>query len=198
MSDALHQYFKQFTWSPQPKNGAKPLERRMFKVADLPVRGQHLGFGDAWAAPNDSVTVPVPAGIHEVHVEAFSYGTDGRIGRLMVYLPGAEPVRGKLAGEFGVDVAAAAVFDGDVLEVFMNEDEESWESWLDGYTNRDYEELDVAGVYPCEEADTAMVYCSTGFGDGSYEVFELVRDGRVVGAEAVFLKPDQGFFEYDD
>lgn len=198
MSDALRQYFKQFTWSPQPEDGAKPLERRQFKVADLPIRGASLGFGDAWAAPNDAVTVDVPAGTYEVHVEAFSYGTDGRIARLMVYLPGAAPIRGEAVGEFGVDVAAAAVFDAEVLEGFMDDDEESWEGWLDEYTARDYEELDVAGVYPCPDADTAMVYCSTGFGDGSYEVFELRRYGQVVGAEAVFLRPDQGYFEYDD
>lgn len=198
MSDHLRAYFKQFTWSPQPEGGAKPLERRLFKVADLPVRGKHLGFGDAWAAPNDAVTVPVPPGTYEVHVEAFSYGTDGRIARLIVHLPGAAPVRGKAIGEFGVDVATAAVFDADVLEDYMDDDEESWEGWLDEYTTRDFEELDMAGLHPCPDADTAMVYCSTGFGDGSYEVFELLREGRVVGAEAVFLRPDQGFFEDDD
>lgn len=198
MSDALRQYFSQFTYSPQPEDGAPPLEWRQFKVADLPIRGACLGFCDAWATPNDAVTVDVPAGTYEVHVEAFSYGTDGRIARLMAFLPGVTPIRGKAVGEFGVDVATAAVFDVEVLERFMDSDEAAWEGWIDGYTMREYDELDRAGLYPCADAGTAMVYCSTGFGDGSYQVFELVRDGLVVGAEAVFLQPEQGYFEYDE
>lgn len=195
MSDAIRQFFSQFTYDPLPAKGTQPVERRMFSIGVLDVLGKHLVFCDSWATPNDGVMVEVASGCYEVFVEGQSYGTDGRIARLVVKQPNTVPVRGSKRGSFGVDVASAAVCDGDVLESWASSSEEAWEEWLDTFINRDYDGEDLAGFFPCPGANTSMVYTSTGFGDGCYPVYELTMDGRIVGAEAVFLLPDQGYFE---
>lgn len=198
MSITLKKYFSQFTNEPSPTDGFRVLESQIFSIGSLDIQGSHLFFCDPWGMPNDGAAVDVPPGQYDVSLEVFSYGTDGRVARLIVNLLGTTPIRGEERGGIGVDVASAAVYDGEAIERFMDDDEKAWQEWLDSFTNRDYDPEDIAGFFPCPKANSTMAYTSTGFGDGYYLVYELVQEGLVVGAEVVFLKPNQGYFEFDE
>lgn len=194
MYEELVTHFGQLAKAPEPTENMPPSKPRVFPAGFLEVTGSNLIFCDSWATPFDGVAVRVPSGSYAISVEIQAYGCDGRVSRLIVSLPGSNGKRGKSAGSFGVDVASAAVCDGDVLESFATEHEDRWQAWLDGFIQQPLEQKGLLGHYPCEPAATDIFHTSTGFGDGSYPVYPLVEEGRVVGAEAVFLFPGQEYF----
>lgn len=191
----IEAYFSQFTWTPEPENGSPPCEVVWKHAGLLQLRGQRFYVGDSWNIGVDCVDVPATPGEYEATVECFSYGTDGRIARLRLLLNGAAPTRSVIVGEFGVDVASAGVIDADALDAWADREPDDYESWMDEFTTSRLENYEMVGFFPCEEADTQMLHCSTGFGDGSYTVLSLLEGEKPVGFEAVFLKPGHGYFE---
>jgi hypothetical protein len=113
---------------------------------------------------------------------------------VLATLPEVTPKRGNCRGTFGVDVASAAICDGDVLDQFALNNSDEWEKWSESFIHRPFEEVGLLGTFACDPAATDIFYCSTGFGDGSYPVYELLEAGKVVGAEVVFLLPTQSYF----
>lgn len=194
MYEELSAYFEALEKHSEPTEAIPPDSTAHFPVGFLEVTGTSLIFCDSWATPFDGVSVTVPSGTYSLSVEIQAYGNDGRVSRLIVELLGTKGVRGKEIGTFGVDVASAAVCDGDALESFANHRKTEWEAWLDGFIQQPYEQKGLLSHFPCEPAATDIFHTSTGFGDGSYPVYALIEGECVVGAEAVFLLPQQSYF----
>lgn len=194
---AIDAYFSQFTYSPEPERGTPPCEVVWIRVGELTLRGRRFYVGDSWNIGVDGVDVPATPGQYEATVECFSYGTDGRIARLRLLLRDVKPTSSVAVGEFGVDVASAGVIDADALDEWADNNMDDYESWQDEFTTSRLDNFEMAGFFPCTEADAVMLHTSTGFGDGSYTVFSLLSGDQPVGFEAVFLKPGHGYFDED-
>jgi hypothetical protein len=198
VSSDIAEYFAKFTYSPEPEQGAKPVEVVWKRVGDLQVTGTRLYIGDSWSIGADSTDIPASPGTYEIDAKCFSYGTDGRVAVLRGRLRGSEPDDREDAGEFGVDVGSAGVMDADALDGWADSNEVAYEEWLQSFTDAQCESHVIAGFFPCEPIGSAMLFTSTGFGDGSYKAVCLMEHGKPVGFEAHFLKDGHGYFEDDD
>lgn len=171
-----------------PVAGMRATQRVRVSAGSLQLDGSRLSFCDAWSLPTGGVSVKVPPGSYVLSVEIQSYVSDSRIATLTVQLEDSRAIRHQIEGLLAVDVALAAVFDGDRIESFARERPKEWAEWLESFIGLPWQ---TAGCHPCEAAGADVFYVATGFGDGVYPVYSLVENGRVVGAEAVFLPPDQ-------
>jgi hypothetical protein len=193
MSEELARYFAQFVDQPRPEPGSPPLATSQFKLGELDVTGSRLIFSDSCCAPMDGVPVLVPPGRYELLVDCISYGGASCIARLIVQLPGSLPERGDLLGRFAVDAASAGVCDGDVLKGFAVSNEAAHHGWLEALGRQQADCPQLAGFFAFPDASTTLFHVRSGFGDGLYPVYVLRENGSVVGAEAVFVSPTQGF-----
>ena len=139
----------------------------------------------------DAVPVVSPSGLYVLEAECFRYGGDCRIARVTATCARRRGERGSLYGAFGVDVACACIFDYDAIEGYADSDEDDFVQWVDhfiiGMTGA------VCGSIACPPARTTVEYFASGFGDGTYAVYELRDDYEVVGVEVVFLEDDASY-----
>ncbi len=91
----------------------------------------------------------------------------------------------KLVGT-GTDTANVGLCDFDVFARACGGDHEaSWE-----IISPAIEEAEILGIAVLdEEAGAVMPFVRSGFGDGTFPVFELVSNGSRVGFEITFIKP---------
>lgn len=193
MASEIDDYFARFTYQPAPAAGTKPLEIVWKRVGELEVKGSRLYIGDSWAILGESIELPISPGLYDIDAKCVSYGTDGRVALLRGRLRDCEPDGSREAGEFGVDVASAGMIDADALDRWAQADEKAYEEWQDRFSQTGAAE--IVGFYPCKAIGSAMVFTSTGFGDGVYRAITLLEGDRPVGFEAHFLRDDEGYFE---
>jgi hypothetical protein len=191
----INEYFRTFRYDPQPAHGSPPTAVVWAHVGELEVRGFRVYVGDSWAIVADGVQVNVLPGIYRLDAECFAYGQDGRVARLRGILSGRVPTSRRPAGHFSVDVASAGVIDADSIEAWACDDPEAFEAWGEAFVDSRIDDHDIAGFFFCPGARVSMVHISTGFGDGTYAIHQLMDGGDVVGFELEFLKPGQGYFE---
>jgi hypothetical protein len=196
MTREITEYFRQFTYNPRPEDGTPPCEVVWRRVGEMEIRGSRVYVGDSWSIIG-GVDVPVQPGIYEFTAECYSYGTDGRVACLRGLLKGCKATESAEIDEFGVDVASAGVIDADALDAWEAANPDAYDSWVEEFTSYVSEEDIIASFFPCPGAGASMLQISTGFGDGTYKATSLLADGRPVGFEARFLKPNQGYFEDD-
>jgi hypothetical protein len=191
--EEINQYVQDKEAGPDATFGQKPDDIRWLPTGiTVTVAAGPVGFCDAWAVPDDPVTVDLVPGPYEIELQLVAYGADVRVAASRIRRVGVGAVtlkKGKTAGRFGVDVATAAMFEVPVFEALENKDEDGYLEWLEGqYTKMD----GLAGVIAHPDG-AAYFYSHTGFGDGSYDVHELKSGDEVVGAEARFLAPDERY-----
>ena len=178
---------------PEAHEGAAGVESDWLFHWQVDIQGERLQILDVAMAGNEDegVSVAVAPGVYVVEARVMTYGIDRRISRVRVFANGLSGVPGEQAGEVSVDLAAVAICDVDRLHAWAQANEEDWQRWVEGLA---YKHTASAGAYTCEPAGTIVPFLDTGFGDGTYPVFPLMRDGRVVGLEAVFLAPGTPYF----
>ncbi len=183
-TNPLNDYLSNRDNGPAPKRGQSPSEIICIPFATFELRGTRLGFSDPWQIL-EAVPVECLPGSYALEAECFRYGTDGRVARVLAMRSGRRGERGALYGEFGVDVGNACIFDHDAIEGYVDSDEDGFDRWGQEYI------VDAApsfsGSIPCTPAKSTIVYFASGFGDGTYSVYELRDDDGIVGAEVVFL-----------
>jgi len=184
-TNPLDEYLRGIYPGPQrPQYGQRPVETVKIPFERLELRGTRLGFGDTWMFW-DGVTVDCAAGTYALEAECYCYGGDARVARVFATRAGRRGTRGAFCGSFGVDAGSACIIDYDAIEGYADHDQEAFNRWM---------EHQVIGIEPsrsgsilCAPAKTSMVVLDSGFGDGTYAVYEQ-RDGHeLVGAEVVFL-----------
>ena len=135
--------------------------------------------------------IPLPPGEYQVLAKVMDWSDDRRVSRLRVVGPvqvdGA--VLGTQVGEVGVDFAQVGVGD--------------WERCTSGAEaldeasqNRVVAALDTMELYGVaywdEHGEVPMPFVQSGFGDGTFPIYEIVRDSVRVGVEVVFISTDEG------
>lgn len=163
-------------------NGWKESEWLEFRSLDI--AGGKLAVVDPTLF--EGPIIDVPPGTYRVQVVVMDRRDDRRIARLRV-LMGAEASAGDEIDSVGVDFAQVGVGDWEAVTraaaALDRPGEEAIIATMDT--------LDLYGVIvwsPNGEAD--MPFVSSGYGDGSYPIYEIRRDGTRVGIEVVFIDHD--------
>jgi hypothetical protein len=171
------------------KRGDRGEESDWLEFCDLPVRGKRIQVVDASYGPHsrEGCMVNVTPGVYHVQVRAIVYGDDVRISRLRMLRQGVRPTVGIELGETGTDTGNIGIRDQKVFaRAWGHDDEAAWE--IIGPTIEDAETHGIAVLD--EAAGAVMPFVSSGFGDGTFPVRELVSDGARAGFEVVFIPPD--------
>jgi hypothetical protein len=185
-TNPLNAYLSRSFGRATQKRGQSPDEMVRISFANFELRGTRLGFSDPWGIL-DAVPIICPSGRYLLEAECFRYGSDARIARVAATLAGRQGERGSLHGAFGVDVGNACIFDYDAIEGYADSAGGAFGKWVEDNINEHLRAQ--SGMIACVPAKTFVEYFSSGFGDGTYPVYELRDDYEIVGAETVFLEP---------
>jgi hypothetical protein len=134
---------------------------------------------------HECVEIPVTQGIYKVQAKGVSFGNEKRIAGLRVFIDGATPARGNKVGEIPVDIGGVSVLDIDNVWESMCSLESEYEEWLEDLLFDD--DYSLIKMHEWDETNTKIPTVEAGFGDGTYEVFELLDNGGVVGLEVEFI-----------
>jgi hypothetical protein len=173
---------------PEAETGTSGVESDWLFHSEFKLHGERLQMLDVFMAGNDDEGVILDAspGVYVVEARVITYGIDRRISHVRVYPKGQVVTVGARAGEVGVDLAAVAICDVDRLAGWASDHQDEWQRWGDKLW---FHRTTHAGIYTCEPAKTVVPFVDSGFGDGTYPVYYLMRDGRPVGLEAEFIPP---------
>lgn len=171
-----------------PTTGTAGVESEWIEHGPLQVKGARLQIVDVYQAGNDpeGVILPVTAGEFVVEARVVTFGDDQRVSRVRVRPTQSSCVVGDKAGEVGVDLAAIAVTDVDLLGAWAEANRDETQDWgQELWFNR----AAPAGFFSCPAASTELAFVDSGIGDGTYPVYYLVENGRNVGLEVAFIPP---------
>ena len=189
-ANPLHEFLSERPSGPASRRGQLPSASITIPFATFELRGTRLGFSDPWQIL-DAVAVVCPPGQYALEAECYCYGTDRRVARVLATASGRHGERGPLCGEFGVDVGNACILDYDAIEGFADADAQAFDEW--GQRNIVDGARALSGSIPCTTARSTVVYFASGFGDGTYAVYERRDDYEIIGAEAVFLTGEETY-----
>jgi hypothetical protein len=131
-------------------------------------------------------------GVYTVECRGVQYAGDLRIAGVRAFPAGAKVTRGEKIKEIPVDLGGIAVVDIATLEPSTKEVEEEYMDWLEDVLYGSNGESQTA-TQVWEPTGTKIPVVASGFGDGSYPVYQLVRNGTVVGLEAEFIAAGSPF-----
>lgn len=136
----------------------------------------------------DGLVVELPPGEYEVSARVMAYPGDRRIARLRVLPKDCAATLGGAIGETWVDTAATAICDANAIgDALLKVGDDAATDQLEQFC----ESHAPCGVFAFEAMPSACApFVDSGFGDGSYEVMALCSDGRNVGVEIEFIKPN--------
>lgn len=179
-----------------PFKGMRGRESDWLDVTELPLLNGKVSVVDASCAAQSSCasTHKCSSGCYMVSVKLMEYGCDRRVSRIRLCLPKSQPDLGRKTGEIGVDCATIGIWDAP----FASDYHRNKEACL--------KKIAIAGRKLClpwkrrlcvnarlTAGGGSMVIAETGFGDGTYPIYELRHVGKRVGLEIVFIKPEQRY-----
>jgi hypothetical protein len=186
----LEQYFsKHSAEGDEPTPG---VQTPWLDFCDITLKGASFLVVDASFLPSeeDGVVVKAPRGRYIVQAKVMDYGCDRRISRLRVMVPGSDPELGEELGDTWTDTAQTAICDFEVFSAaWGDDDDEAYEKISDDLM--DAESFGVAVLD--DRTGAAAPFVSSGFGDGSFPVFELREGKRRVGFEIEFIKEGERY-----
>lgn len=156
-------------------------------LGTLTVSSGRVWVGDAAFAPHeaDGKVVELPSGEYEGRVRWLRYGQDERAANLVLVPPSAEFTRGEQLGTTWADTATQGVCDFELLQAALTDEEEYREA---------YElEVEVKGSQRFAYGNAILLVTPSGFGDGTFKLFELVHEGRRIGIEVEMIGPDEPY-----
>jgi hypothetical protein len=155
-----------------------------------------LSIGDAALFPGDQAELDISPGNYLVQAKIMDYGIDRRICRLRAVLSGLSAERHHI-GDISVDFGVIGVCDHSVFLAAL----EPFGKDLDEYNAVYGHKLDAKEGYGrivlSEQPLVTMIFVRPGWGDGCYDVYQLLVDTRCIGVEAVFIEEDAGYLFED-
>ena len=136
--------------------------------------------------------IPASPGIYAVECRGVSFGADLRIAGLRSYPKGKSVTRGNKVSEIPVDMGGVSVVDIAAIHSSMQEDEEKYEEWIEEVLFGD-DDVSKYTFHTWEPTSTKIPSVESGFGDGTYDLFELISDGSVVGLEVEFINENDTY-----
>jgi hypothetical protein len=178
------------TTGAHPVAGQKGIATDWLHLCDLKIESGALCIFDPAYPPDDSGTelqVRLAPGIVKVEAMGIAYGADHRIAAIRC-VSGFDGhfERGRILGEVSVDTGRIGIGDAKLLmSAFQGLTEDQYDELLD-LADSDAEVLKLknGGLCPVLEA---------GFGDGSYPVQELLKDGVLAGVEIQLIAKDAAY-----
>ncbi len=162
---------------------------------DFKLTGKALQFVESRVlgirGENEYECVEIPANTADflIQCKGVRYGDDTRIAAMRTIPPGIEIKRGNKIGTIPIDFGGVAVVDIDVIAPQSQKDEDDWIEWLEDIHFSDEADGPLRIFYQ-KETGSKIPCVDAGFGDGTYDVFELLSNGAVVGLEVEFIRQE--------
>lgn len=170
---------------PEPIKGV-PTDWAM--VGSLMVTSGRVYVADSGQFPDEVVEVVVTSGAHAVELRYLTFGDDRRVAGLRVRQSPGDFKHGESLGAVNVDLGSILVCD-EVLNVSAYQQRYADEKTRQRELENPYDS--PLGFFRLPTTpSTAAFGCDTGFGDGCYEIMELLSGGVRTGFEIVFIADD--------
>ena len=159
---------------------------------DFTLRGPQFLVVDAsfLPEPGDGLVIDCAPGDYHLDARVMAYGDDARIARLRVARTGVAGRRGPQLGETWTDTAQTAICDLDHFSAAWGTDDEAsyarMEDALAEGSSHGIAVLDAA-------AHAVAPFVTSGFGDGTFAVYDLVSDAGRAGFEVEFILDDEPY-----
>ena len=167
-------------------------ETDWMNLCELDLIGAQFLVVDANFVPSakDGILISSKPGKYQVQIKGIDFSGDRRVSRLKVFLQNESPTLGKQAGETWTDTAQTGIVDYESFsKAWGDDDDASYKKLQDKL-----ESAENFGVVKFDKsANAVMPFVSSGFGDGSFPVLELVTNGQVVGVEVEFISAEMEY-----
>jgi len=153
----------------------------------LDLQGPEFLIADASFLPSeeDGLLVKAPQGRYLLQVKAMEYGDDTRPSRLRAALLGTTPQLGAKLGETWTDTATTGICDLRRFSAAWGDDDEASLAKVEEAISA----AEIFGIATIDAAAGAVApFLQSGFGDGTFPVYELVEGDRRVGFEIEFIE----------
>jgi hypothetical protein len=170
----------------EPEQGHLGTQSEWLDFCEIGLSGLRFLVVDASFVPSaeDGLLIEAPPGQYEVQAKCIDYGGDVRVSRLRVSLKGKQYRLGPELGKTWTDTATTGLCDYEVFSRAWGDDDDASYEKISG-TN---EESGNCGIAVLDAGTGALMpFVSSGFGDGSYQVFELLDGPQRVGFEVEFI-----------
>ncbi|MGN6367337.1 MAG: hypothetical protein ACTHN5_03660 [Phycisphaerae bacterium] len=135
----------------------------------------------------DATDFQLPRGEYAIQIKTVKYSEEQhlRVSRLRA-AAAPETTPGKPLGTVGTDVATLAVVDANALHPDFSEE---WKSHSADIENT-WQSAELHAATQWGDTDDATVFfTTTGFGDGTFTIQELLSNDKRAGFEVEFIKP---------
>lgn len=151
------------------------------------VKGSGLVLTELRPGPvKDGLRVSLEAGDYYAQVRGFTRGVERRCARLRVARYGCLPEkRGQVLGNVSTDMATLGFYDPKAFSALLRAGSEEFFEWGERVLDPNAPTCGVL-VYDLKKS-AILPYVQSGFGDGTFPVFELLNDGQRVGFEVEFI-----------
>lgn len=165
-------------------------ETDWLEFCDLALPSGNLYVMDAGYLPEgqSGCEIKLQPGNYRVSAKLIPYGNDARISRLRIASGGASPRLGEALGQVASDLGLVGVADHATYFRVWEEDQETFQETVGT-------EIPESGVCKVAKlgagAGVLVPFVESGFGDGTFPIHALEDGGERVGAEVVFITPDE-------
>jgi hypothetical protein len=168
------------------KRGAVGVEGDWLAIGELRVeRGALCAVDPMLFDADDGVVARVAPGKYVLEGKVMDFDGDLRVSRLRAFRRGTEPALGGQVGKVGVDSGHVSV--SDIEAAYDGLSYEAEQEFADQRAELQIEGGEIV-EFAVGDKTVAIAVCESGFGDGSYPVFELRSGREVVGLEIEFLQ----------
>ncbi len=192
---------------PSPVEGEIGEETGWLQFCNIQLAGARFAVLEALVLPDASggALIDCSAGQYQVLAKVVDYSGERWISRLRIVrfdleeandhaLPalGLKPILGPLLAEISLDTDLLAIYDQEVVDaVWESVGEEEGDEFLD----EAFAEGESLGILTFGQA--TVPFLAVGFGEGEYEVLELLQDNERVGFEIEFIAPGEPYPEME-
>jgi len=159
------------------------------KITSFTLKGPKLIVHDPTygLATTDSVTVELPPGRFTVEVDLVPNKEDGGfvVGAFRMRSGSRKGTSRRLLGRVVVDAACVVFYDLEAFKSAFENDPRAYFRHVEPLMDRT--DLVLAGHLPRKKS-LEIALCYSGYGDGTYPIYELRHDGRRIGIEAQFIR----------
>ncbi|MES1180595.1 MAG: tetratricopeptide repeat protein, partial [Verrucomicrobiota bacterium] len=159
---------------------------------ELELKGANFLIVDAQFVPSekDGLLVALSPAKYSVQGKAINYGGDRRVSRLRVFQNGSNLRLGDEIGKTWTDTANTGICDFETFSKAWGNDDDASYKIIEPF----FESLNDVGIAVLAAASGAiMPFVHSGFGDGTFSVFELQAEGKRVGFEIEFITDDEKY-----
>ncbi len=186
-------YMQQAESQVQPVHGMRGTESDWLMVGDLGAPTGKLALADVQFLPylEDRLVVEVEPGTYSVDIKLLAYGNAFCISRLRLIREGSSPFAPTdVLGTTWVDTGLSGICDAGELDAVISRDsDQAWYALVEAV-----QEVDL--LKSSEFSGVEVLVVAPGFGDGEYDVRELISGERRVGLEVEFLPADTPYAFY--